>query len=44
LAGADDDGGRGSHDTRSLIQLQPLVHDPKKWIPVFRKEHAQTRF
>jgi len=20
----------------------PLSHDPEKWIPVFRKDHAQT--
>src|SRR6185437_16650384 len=22
---------------------QTLEHDPKKWIPVFRKDHAQTK-
>jgi len=22
---------------------RPLEHDPEKWKPVFRKDHAQTR-
>jgi hypothetical protein len=21
----------------------PLEHDPEKWVPVFRKDHAQTK-
>jgi hypothetical protein len=21
----------------------PLQHDPEKWVPVFRKDHAQTK-
>jgi hypothetical protein len=25
-------------------QRQPaLEHDPEKWVPVFRKDHAQTK-
>jgi len=23
--------------------MRPLEHDPEKWVPVFRKDHAQTK-
>jgi hypothetical protein len=28
---------------RDLIQNFNLEHDPEKWKPVFRKDHAQTK-
>jgi hypothetical protein len=27
---------------RILQRLRLLEHDPEKWVPVFRKDHAQT--
>src|SRR5260370_1031104 len=32
-------GGRGPPQG----QIQGLEHDPEKWVPVFRKDHAQTK-
>jgi TRAP-type mannitol/chloroaromatic compound transport system substrate-binding protein len=28
---------------KSLEGIGPLEHDPEKWVPVFRKDHAQTK-
>jgi len=25
------------------LALLPLEHDPEKWVPVFRKDHAQKK-
>ena len=30
-------------DDASADLRPPLEHDPEKWVPVFRKDHAQTR-
>jgi hypothetical protein len=42
-----------SNKTRQIKNLEPrfasiemgktLEHDPEKWVPVFRKDHAQTK-
>jgi hypothetical protein len=29
-------------DSRRPIRAYNIEHDPEKWIPVFRKDHAQT--
>src|SRR4029077_20929708 len=34
----DADGGRGAERA-----ARPVAHDPEKWIPVFGKDHAQTK-
>jgi hypothetical protein len=26
-----------------LLRFRALQHDPEKWVPVFRKDHAQTK-
>jgi hypothetical protein len=28
---------------RGALRVQPLEHDPEKWVPVFREDHAQTK-
>jgi hypothetical protein len=44
---AADDGGWGADGDVKGRGVQPapslLEHDPEKWTPVFRKDHAQTR-
>jgi argininosuccinate synthase len=27
----------------NALRLRTLEHDPEKWVPVFRKDHAQTK-
>jgi len=45
----DDDCLVGKTSRRELcdemrpIQSETLEHDPEKWKPVFRKDHAQTK-
>jgi hypothetical protein len=34
-------GGKAP-ENNGRIMSQTLRHDPEKWIPVFRKDHAQT--
>src|SRR6202163_3598968 len=34
---------RELRDEMRPIQSETLEHDPEKWKPVFRKDHAQTR-
>jgi hypothetical protein len=34
-------GSRGS--TAGTVQKCQLEHDPEKWIPVFRKDHAPPK-
>ena len=34
---------RSGHRPRPACGLAGLGHDPKKWMPVFEKDHAQTR-
>jgi hypothetical protein len=31
-----------AHDIGKHVGLLPLAHDPEKWAPVFRRDHAQT--
>ena len=31
-----------SYTHLDVYKRQPLEHDPEKWVPVFRKDHAQT--
>jgi hypothetical protein len=33
----------GAAPALGLAELQLLAHDPEKWIPVFRKDHAQKK-
>jgi hypothetical protein len=33
----------GDRDHVKLMRGARLEHDPEKWEPVFRKDHAQTR-
>jgi hypothetical protein len=31
------------HEIRKRVRGAGLEHDPEKWIPVFRKDHAQSK-
>jgi hypothetical protein len=40
------DDARSPHEARALSSASrraSLEHDPEKWVPVFRKDHAQTK-
>ena len=41
--GIDDSQRRAEPEAGSTDRLQDLEHDPEKWEPVFRKDHAQTK-
>jgi nitronate monooxygenase len=42
-AGDRADPGAGGRRAGADVQIGGLVHDPVKWVPVFRKDHAQTK-
>jgi hypothetical protein len=41
--GDDDSTRRNAAKLKQRLEISPLVHDPEKWTPVFRKDHAQTK-
>jgi hypothetical protein len=32
-----------NRDDQAVFKITALEHDPEKWVPVFRKDHAPTK-
>ena len=43
FSGARVSGGAGDRYPRFFSESDALKHDPEKWNPAFRKDHAQTK-
>jgi hypothetical protein len=43
LKGVAADGAIHRCAVNSILCIRGLEHDPEKWEPVFRKDHAQTK-
>jgi len=34
---------RDPHGARFTLKFEPMAHDPEKWAPIFRRDHAPTK-